>query len=175
MGFFLFLQKPKLIKMKKLLFIIPLAVLFFSCSSDDSSKEVEVNPNPSYVEWVPNKIDIGNALATVYSLDYPHQEGCEVDFIRIIGDTSAVFIEHEEGTCNVSETAQEWNRSGNQISFTIFETQISGSIIAETNSQMIIEADASQFTAIIITMNPEFADYAELLNTLKVKITLDKK
>lgn len=155
--------------MKKILFLLPLLTILFSCSSDDSSKKEEI------IEWIPKQIAIVNSSTPIHAFEYPHQQGCEPDFIRLTENNAAVFIEHEEGTCNIIETAQEWNRSGNQISFTIFDTVINGTIITDINNVLVIEADASQFTEIIILMYPDLASYAELINTMKVKITLHKK
>lgn len=160
--------------MKKLLFILPTLSLLFACSSDDSSSKSD-DIKPTIVEWIPNKIDLGNALINVYSFDYPHSEGCELDFIRLLNNTSAIFFEHEETTCKVIETEQAFQRSGNEVKLVLLDTEVNGKIVTENNTEMVIEADASQFTDIILEMNPEFSEYVDILNTLKIKINFNKK
>lgn len=158
--------------MKKIIYILPLLFLFIACNSDDSSsKEIETKQT----DWIPTKIDLGNAFTTIYSFDYPHVTGCDFDFLRILNANSAIFFEHEINTCEVIETQQNFQRTENQINFVLFDTEINGTVITETNSQMVIEADASQLSDVILTIYPEAEPYAELIKMLKIKISFNKK
>lgn len=146
-----------------------------SCSSDDSSNITEVTPNPSSVDWVPGQISLLSGGTALFNDSYPHAEGCDKDFIRLVGNTSATLFEHEPGTCAITETIQPWNRNGNQISLVIYDTPVTGTIISETATQLTIESDASQYTGLISLLYPQFADYIDLIQGMKVQLVLNKK
>lgn len=163
-----------IMKRNILLFCLLSIFTFVSCSSDDSSGLNE-EIKPTSTDWVPNKINIVNGSSTLFSEDYPHAIGCNKDYIRIENSNSVVLFEHEQGTCTVIETVQPWNRSGNQVTLVIFDITVSGTIISETDKQFVIESDVSQYKAIIAILYPQFLEYIELLDGLKVQLILDKK
>lgn len=143
-----------------------------SCSSDDGTPTNEVNPTPNVVEWIPKQIIVE---AINYQLDYPHAQGCPNDYIRIVNNNSAILFEHEQGTCEITETEQAWNRNGNQISLTLFDTNITGTVVTENNTEMIVQVPMNQISGLITLLYPEVADYIGLLANTNVKIVLLKK
>lgn len=163
--------------MKKNLLFFGLFLLFsvVSCTSDDSTTTTEVTPNPSTGDWIPGQISLMNANVPIFNAPYPHAEGCDKDYIRLLSNSTATFFEHEPGTCAITETLQPWNRDGNQISLVIYNTPVTGTIILETATQLIIESDADQYTSLISILYPQFADYIDLLEGMKVQLVLNKK
>lgn len=160
--------------MKKIcLFFIFFGLLtIVSCSSDDGAPNDDVNPSQNGVEWIPKQIIVE---AINYQLDYPHSQGCPNDYIRIVNNNLAILFEHEQGTCQITETEQAWNRNGNQISLTLFDTNITGTIVTETNTEMIIQVQVNQISDLITFLYPELAQYIGLLANTNVKIVLLKK
>jgi len=160
--------------MKKisLLFIFFGLLTISACSSDDETPDNEVTPTPTVLEWIPKQIIVE---AINYTLDYPHAQGCPNDYIRIVNTNSAILFEHEQGTCEITETEQAWNRNGNQISLTLFDTNITGTVVTENNTEMIVQVPVNQISGLIILLYPEVADYIGLLANTNVKIVLLKK
>jgi len=163
--------------MKKNILLFAFCSIFalVSCSSDDSSISTEVTPIPSTVEWIPGQISLMSGSTVLFTESYPHANGCDKDYIRLVGNTSATLFEHEPGTCAITETTQSWNRNGNQISLVIFDTPVTGTIISETATQLTIESDVSQYSAMISLLYPEIVDYLNLIQGAKVRLVLDKK
>ena len=157
--------------MKKLTSIFPLLVLFLiiGCSSDDNSS-VEVDPTPVVQDWIPNKINLLSGGNSVYEIDYPHAEGCSLDYLSIL-DNKLSYYKYAEQTCELSITELDWNRSGNDVTFDLFGSSFSGKIILETESKMVVAGKAAQLVPIIIQLYPELSSMIPLLQGLDI----DKK
>lgn len=162
--------------MKKIYFLSLSLVMLsaFSCSSDDSSTEKEVIVIQQNKEWVPQKVELVSSLFP-YSFDYPHAEGCDKDYIKLMENSAAKLYEHADTTCAVTESSQIWNRNGNQISFSLMGNQVSGTVVLENENQLVIESQVSQYSAYIQEFYPEYAQYLPMLGNANAKLTLNKR
>ena len=173
--------------MKKCLFlsIIAFGLLFASCSSDDSPADVPVKENPDdpnnpgdnvtvKSEWEPTKIQLIK-IVPVYTVDYPHSAGCTKDYLQLLSNNTAKFFHYAETTCDLTEYANAFLRNGNNVSLNIQGYQISGTITTETDTNMVIESDISEYVPIIKAMFPEYEQYLSVLEGGTVKLSLNKK
>ncbi|WLD23852.1 hypothetical protein NU10_00185 [Flavobacterium dauae] len=159
--------------MKKylLLSIITLGFLFSCGSSDDSKKEEVQTPQG---KWVPQQIQLIK-IVPVYTVAYPHTAGCTKDFLQLSTDNTAKFFHYEGSSCEETEYENAFQRSGNNVSLNIMSYQISGTITTETETNMVIESDISEYVPIIKAMFPEYEQYLSALEGGTVKLSLNKK
>jgi len=170
--------------MKKYLFlsIIAFGLLFASCSSDNSSNETEIpdnTPDPNQPvtvksEWEPAKIQLIK-IVPVYTVDYPHSAGCTKDYLQLLSNNTAKFFHYEEQDCKTTTYENAFQRNGNNVSLNITGYQISGTITTETDTNMVIESDISEYVPLIKAMFPEYEQYLSVLEGGTVKLSLNKK
>ena len=125
-------------------------------------------------EWEPSTIQLIK-FVPIYTGEYPHTENCTKDFLQLLSNNTAKFFRYENNDCAVTEYANAFQRSGNNVNLNIMGYQISGTITAETDTKMEISSDISQYTPLIKAMLPEFEQYLSMLEGGTVKLTLNKK
>ncbi|UUV22396.1 hypothetical protein [Paenimyroides aestuarii] len=160
--------------MKKILFlfIAASAILFASCGSDDKKEDPPVSSTQG--KWEPTTIQLVK-IAPLYTLDYPHTESCPKDYLEFTAASSAVFFRHETANCTVTEYANAFQQSGNNVSLNVLGYQINGTITAQTETSMEIQSDISAYIPIIKAQFPEYEQYLSLLEGGTVKLSFVKK
>ncbi len=161
--------------MKKYFFfpILSAGLLFASCGSDDSKKdETEVVTKAN--EWEPTTIQLIK-IVPLQTIEYPHTENCTKDFLKISSDNKAVFFRYEGADCKVTEYADAFQRTGNNVSLNVLGYKVTGTIAVETNTNMEIESDISEYIPLIKAQFPQYEQYLSLLEGGTVKLSFIKK
>ena len=160
--------------MKKYLFlsIITLSLLFSSCGSSDDPKNEEVETPQG--EWIPQQIQLIK-IVPVYTVDYPHTAGCSKDFLQLLADNTSKFFHYEGTNCEETEYENAFQRNGNNVSLNMQGYQINGTITTETETNMVIESDISEYVPVIEAMFPEYEQYLSVLEGGTVKLSLNRK
>lgn len=157
--------------MKKLFFILItlIGLSVVSCGSDDKTDQVTEQG-----KWQPRTIQI-TKIVPLYTMDYPHSEGCNKDYLEMGEDNTAKFYHYEEGTCEEIIYENAFTRTGNQVNVNIMGYNINGEIVVETSTTLEIQSDISEYIPYIKVMFPEYEDYLAMLDGATVKLILDKQ
>lgn len=148
-------------------------MFFASCGSDDSKKnETEVVTKPG--EWEPTTIQLVKVVP-LQTIPYPHTANCKKDFLELSAGNKAVFYRHEGADCKVTEYADAFQRTGNNVSLNILGYKINGTIAVETSTNMEIHSDISEYISLIAAQFPEYEEYLSLLEGGTVKLSFSKK
>lgn len=161
--------------MKKFLFltILSAGLFFTSCGSDDSKKEEnEVVTKPG--DWEPTTIQLVKVVP-LQTIDYPHTANCTKDYLQLSADNKAIFFRYEGTDCTVTQYADAFQRTGNNVSLNVLGYKIDGTIAAETATNMEIQSDISEYIPLIKTQFPEYEQYLSLLEGGTVKLSFVKK
>lgn len=170
--------------MKKylLLSILSVALLFASCGSDDANKNNDnVNPNPDPTqpvtvksEWNPTTIKLVKII-TLQEIAYPHTANCTKDYLQLLSNNTAKFYRYQNANCTVTEYADAFKRTGNNVSLNMLGYQINGVIATETDTYMEVHSDISEYVPLIKAQFPEYEQYLSLLEGGTVKLSFNKK
>src|SRR5690554_820530 len=157
--------------MKKLLFflIVLTGLSVVSCRTDDKPE-----PVVEQGKWQPKTIQI-TKVVPLYTLDYPHSEGCSKDYLELNEDETAKFYHYEEGSRDEVTYENAFTRTGNQVNINVMGYAIEGEIVTETSTTMEIQSDISEYIPYIKIMSPEYEAYLDMLDGATVKLILDKK
>lgn len=184
MGFFFIFTLTKLLinmKFRTLLSIIALTCLFFtSCSDDNSTKENNQINNPGdnnaitvVSEWNPSSLQIIK-LIPLETFEYPHQVGCEKDYLQLLSNNTGKFISFNENDCAQEVYEQAFTRSNDQVTLNLNGYTISGTL-QETDNQMILSSPIDDYLPFIQTLYPEAEQYLPLLEGATIKLLFTKK
>lgn len=157
--------------MKKILGLLLLAPLVWSCSSDDDStsqQSVLVN-----TQWTPEKVVpvipfIGES--DDYAQFYPHQTNCDKDYVVFLEQNEMKTYTHSE-TCVVDEQVQNWQEDGSNITIEYMGYNISGQMSGENSNQMVIESDLSEYADLIADLDLDIPS----IEGITVKLYLNKQ
>lgn len=157
--------------MKKILGLLLLAPLVWSCSSDadgDTPQSALVN-----TQWTPEKVVpvipfIGES--DDYAQFYPHQTNCDKDYVVFLEQNEMKTYTHSE-TCVVDEQVQNWQEDGNNITIEYMGYNISGQMSGENSNQMVIESDLSEYADLIADLDLDIPS----IDGITVKLYLNKQ
>lgn len=157
--------------MKKILGLLLLTPLVWSCSSDDDStsqQSVLVN-----TQWTPEKVVpvipfIGES--DDYAQFYPHQTNCDKDYVVFLEQNEMKTYTHSE-TCVVDEQVQNWQEDGSNITIEYMGYNISGQMSGENSNQMVIESDLSEYADLIADLDLDIPS----IEGITVKLYLNKQ
>lgn len=161
--------------MKKYLFltILSAGLFFTSCGSDDSKKnDSEVVTKPG--KWEPTTIQLVKVVP-LQTIDYPHTANCNKDYLELSAGNKAIFFRYEGTDCKVTEYADAFQRTGNNVSLNVLGYKISGTVAVETATNMEIHSDISEYIPLITAQFPEYEQYLSLLEGGTVKLSFIKK
>lgn len=167
--------------MKKLLFSFTLLAsfsLFFACSSDDNSSRVEdviedeYEYHPLFGNWFPTTINASALTLGDFEENYPHQENCEADYLRIT-ETETIFNYHDED-CNLEYYSSPYEFNNDVLNFNFMGYDISLSIVKQTPSELILAGSGADLAPLIPVLLPEYADMIpeSLLHLVEIKLSL---
>lgn len=171
---------------KTLLFsTLLLSLSIISCSSDDSTTTDKGNPiieNPDNPgnnvtvksTWEPKTIQLVKVIP-LYTIDYPHSEGCTKDYLQLLSNDTAKFFHYEGASCDVTEYGQAFQRNGNNVTMNLMGYTIKGVIASETSTSMEIHSEITEYIPYIKIMLPQYEQYLNLLDGATVKLLLTKK
>ena len=157
-------------------------MLATSCGSDDSKTD-NINPenpnNPNQPvtvksEWEPKTIKLVKVIP-LQTIDYPHTSGCTKDYLQLMSDNTAKFYHYEEADCKITEYANAFQRSGNNVTINVLGYSIKGEIKTETETYMEIHSDISEYIPLIEAQFPQYEQYLSMLEGGTVQLALNKK
>lgn len=161
--------------MKKYLFltIVSAGLFFTSCGSDDTKKvEEKVVIEPS--KWEPTTIQLVK-IVPLQTIQYPHTTNCTKDYLEILADNKAKFYQYKGTDCKITEYADAFQRKGNNVTLNMLGYKINGTIAVETETNMEIHSDISEYIPLIKAQFPEYEQFLSLLEGGTVKLSLNKK
>lgn len=158
--------------MKKILFLFFAAstLLFAACGSEDKN---ETPANTKTGKWEPTTLELIKVI-TLYNLEYPHSESCPKDYLEFKADNNSIFYRHETGDCKLTEYQNAFVQTGNNVQLNVLGNQISGKIVSQTETSMVIESEVTAYIPIIREQFPDYEKFIPVLEGGTVKLTFVK-
>lgn len=163
--------------MKSIVSFLAISLLFVgtSCVNDDRGIEDVVPPKDALIgQWIPEKIvPVVLVLGEVaqYMQPYPHQSGCEKDYIDL-QDNHLMKTAQHAADCTLTQENSSWEKDGTTITITLFNTTIEGTIVSEMGANpLIIDSDASAYQSVI----EQYFPGVPIPNGTKIRLYLNKK
>lgn len=154
------------------LLFLSLTLLVVSCgSSDDSKKEPEV---VIAGKWEPSTITLVK-IVPLQTIAYPHTAGCSKDYLELSNNNSAKFFRYEGSDCKVTEYANAFQRTGNNVTVNVLGYTVKGEIKNETDTYMEVHSDITEYIPLIKAQFPQYEQYLSMLEGGTVQLALNKK
>lgn len=147
--------------------------------TDSNTVSIQVTtpetPNKIVGKWIPQNIVVTAALTgELYNENYPHQVSCDADYFTFRQNQTVEMGTHTTD-CTLSKSGANWSLEGNTLRFNVMDYDVSATVVSNTDTQLVIDANGSQFAPLVPVLFPDIdPTLLALLPMTTITLTFEK-